>query len=230
MSKVTIVVRDEALMLAKVSAFKEAIAKNPLSGLQDSVEVVAVKQLSEVPQGEERFWCPLTLDLPPTLQFPGRAAFEACRDAEGLRQWVHQTLSYETKDKRATNRYFLPIVLTAKGPLYAEVIGQHNDNQYQQPVDLVDNQRQPLYYLGHALLDRVSATPGVYILEFELKGKEIIFCQLFPFPIDAAIASLGIQDPDLFTCHWLCLTDQAILDLTILDSGEWRCVETDASV
>ncbi|MGC1394917.1 MAG: hypothetical protein WA828_11615, partial [Coleofasciculaceae cyanobacterium] len=112
--------------------------------------------------------------------------------------------------------FYLPIVLTAKGPLYGEVIRKAETTPYQQPLDLPDNQRQPLYYLAYQLLQALSAPPSVYLLQFGYEGKEIIFSSLLPFPDIPALASIKVQEPNLFTCYWHCLTNQPILDLTIL--------------
>jgi hypothetical protein len=30
---------------------------------------------------------------------------------------------------------------------------------------------------------------------------------------------LGVQEPDLFTCHWYCLTGKPIRDLLILEKN-----------
>jgi hypothetical protein len=86
---------------------------------------------------------------------------------------------------------------------------------YAQPLHLPDRYRQPLYQLGQRLLGLVSASPAVYLLQFGFQGEEIVFDRLFPFPAAPAIASLGIQTPDLFECHWRCLTQQPIRDLRI---------------
>jgi len=111
---------------------------------------------------------------------------------------------------------WLPVVLTAKGPLYAEVIGLADDGSYQQPVDLSDVWRQPLYHLAYQLLQVLSAPPTTYLLQFGLPEQDLVFDRLWPFPTTPAIASIGVQEPDLFTCHWLCLTGQPISDLTII--------------
>ena len=48
-----------------------------------------------------------------------------------------------------------------------------------------------------------------------LPDKEILFDRLWPFPAAPAIASLSRQQPDLFACHWRCLTGQPITDVVI---------------
>ncbi|MBD2103794.1 hypothetical protein [Leptolyngbya sp. FACHB-261] len=120
---------------------------------------------------------------------------------------------------------WLPVVWTAKGPLYAEVIGRAGD-AYRQPIHLKDEQRQVLYALArHCLLELAAkspssgktprVTPGVYLVQFSLSGTEVQLGQIWPFPAEPALASIGVQSLDLFTCHWYCLTGLPILDLTI---------------
>lgn len=47
----------------------------------------------------------------------------------------------------------------------------------------------------------------------------ICFDRLWPFPIAPAIASVGVQQPDLFACHWRCVTGQPIREITIYPSS-----------
>ncbi len=176
---------------------------------------------------------PLTLDLPPTFwtelgsntngasqNFPDPALFAACRDIAGLRQQV-AAWDYAT----GSGDLCLPIVLTAKGPLYGEVIGTDEDERVQ-PIHLDDALRQSLYALGQRLLRTLSAPPAVYLMQFAVQFSaaagegergEVYFDRLLPFPDEWAIASVGRQEPDLFTCHWRCLTQQPIRDLVIQD-------------
>lgn len=168
--------------------------------------------------------CPLTLALPDWLQFPAQSVYQACQDVEGLRQQVSQW-QYKTGDGNG----WLPIVLTGKGPLYAEVIGVEgepravssdlNAHRYFQPIHLVDVQRQSLYHLAQRLLRSLVAPPAVYLLQFGFYGETLQFDRLIPFPAAPAIASINLQEPDLFACYWRCLTDQPILDLTISEAS-----------
>ncbi len=112
---------------------------------------------------------------------------------------------------------WLPVVWTAKGPLYAEVIGREGEG-YRQPIHLRDEQRQPLYALARHCLVTQFAPPvptGVYLVQFALTGSDLQLGQIWPFPAEPALASLGVQQPDLFLCHWLCLNGTPILDLKI---------------
>jgi hypothetical protein len=136
-----------------------------------------------------------------------QAIHAACKDVARLRQQVTQWHS-QTGD----GALCLPVVLTAKGPLYCEAIG---DNHIQ-PLHLPDRLRQPLYALAGRLLRSLSAPPGVYLVQFAVDGENVVFDRLIPFPDGRALASLGTQTPDLFTCHWRCLTRQAIEDVQIL--------------
>jgi hypothetical protein len=203
-----------------VDATRKAISLH--SPTPVNVEIITpdlVEALSSKTQ--EILWCPLTLDLPEILEFPSKAIFQACNQVTSLRQRVQQ-IGYPTVDShQCQSNLYLPVVLTAKGPLYGEVIGKGNTNQvYQQPVNLPDQQRQPLYHLAYELLHSLSAPPSVYLLQFGWLKDSIIFDRLFPFPTIAANASLGVQEPDLFTCHWLCLTNQPIFDLKIIPKSD----------
>jgi hypothetical protein len=164
----------------------------------------------------DTIYCPLTIELPDSFDFPAKNIFSACRNVGKTRQLVEQVLGYKTSvGDFGMGHFWLPIVLTNKGPLYAEVIGEGAiPNSYEQPIDLPQSIRQSLYSLGCNLLDSISATPSVYLLQFGIRGQDIIFDRLWPFPAAPALASLKWQDPDLFTCHWYCLTNQPILELT----------------
>jgi hypothetical protein len=141
----------------------------------------------------------------------------ACDDIDGMRTLVRECFAIESGD----GRFWLPVVWTARGPLYAEAIAQQPDGKYQQPFHLPDKLRQPLYDLGYKLLSHLSAIPSVYLIQFDLSSpnalssSQVRFDRLIPFPAEPAIASVGVQDPNLFTCHWLCLTNRPIYDLVI---------------
>lgn len=114
--------------------------------------------------------------------------------------------------------YWLPIVLTARGPIYGEVISTQPGPAatfYTQPLHLPDEQRQPLYQFGFRLLRWLEAPPSVYLLQFSLGEAGPLFDRLWPFPAEPAVASVGVQQPDLFTCHWHCLNQLPLVDLTI---------------
>ncbi len=111
---------------------------------------------------------------------------------------------------------WLPVVWTARGPLYAEAIGCRLDGTYYQPYHLPDRDRQPLYGFAFHLLSALPAAPGVYLVGVgKLPSGAWGFDRLYPFPAAPAIASVGVQVPDLFECHWLCLTGQPLRDVVV---------------
>ncbi len=166
----------------------------------------------------------LTLHLPEELQFPAQNLHQICRNVSALRQRVQQ-LGFSV----GRGYFWLPIILTPKGPLYAEVIGlidqysrrliQSEQNlpevDYCQPVHLSDQRRQKVYELGYCLLESLAAPPATYLIQFGFQADQICFDRLWPFPAKPAIASLGVQEPNLFACHWRCLVESPIPDLTI---------------
>jgi len=137
---------------------------------------------------------------------------ETCENLIAIRSWVKQEFGLGYTEQ---GNFWLPIVLTARGAIYAEVITKF-EGKYHQPYHLKDDRRQPLYSLGLQLLDHVEASPAVYLLQFDFDATEaILFDRLIPFPDKPAIASVGVQEPDLFECHLLCTTNQPIYDLVI---------------
>ncbi|GAB4472629.1 MAG: hypothetical protein OHK0037_32630 [Elainellaceae cyanobacterium] len=212
MAQVWIVVEPDAVADVAVAALKQAIAQCPTGSTSDTVRVVAPADLPPVIALED-ILCPLTLALPEALAFPGASVFRACADVDGLRQAVADCFGTKTGD----GSLWLPIALTAKGPLYGEAIAltAHTPEQYRQPHHLSDRQRQPLYALALRLLDWLHAPPSVYLLQVALSDEGVVFDRLWPYPAAGAIASLTAQTPDLFTAHWLCLSHQPLLDLNI---------------
>ena len=169
--------------------------------------------------------CPLTLDIPASLEFSQSGIYQDCRDLVGLRQRVEKDLHFPT----GVGRAWLPIVLTSKGSLYAEAITSIDSLSYLQPFHLPDRYRQPLYELGQRLLKLISATPATYLMQFGFAGETVFFDRLFPFPAAPAIASLNVQLPNLFACHWHCLTNTPILDLTIAPVSEYQVFQPSLS-
>ncbi len=140
----------------------------------------------------------------------------ACAQIDDLRHWVveHCGIPGGTGDR------WLPVVLTARGPLYGEVIGQTATGRYVQPWGINDAQRQPLYRLAWRILDHLGAAPAVYLLQVGFGQDGLVFDRLIPFPDRPAIASVGVQQPDLFHCHWLCLTGRPVRDLMIHQTSQ----------
>jgi hypothetical protein len=211
-----------------VAALRRAIATfpaHPSSSNQVVVETLPATS-SQVSLEATDWVCPLTLNLSDSVTFPEREIYRVCQNIPAMRQRVEQ-LGY----LKGTGQFWLPIVLTAKGPLYAEAIGAEYPNaevvpsKFFQPLHLSDRWRQSLYRLGRRLLRSLSAPPATYLMQFGFQGDTICFDRLLPFPAAPAIASLGVQSPDLFACHWLCITNQSILDLTISSNAAYRLCE-----
>ncbi|MGF1512336.1 MAG: hypothetical protein ACFB5Z_01380 [Elainellaceae cyanobacterium] len=184
------------------------------------IKIVDLQALPAAPLLASDILCPLTLAAVSTPNFPQHALYKTCGDIEGLRARV-SAQGYAT----GAGNLWLPIVLTAKGPLYGEAIGQLDSGNFQQPVHLSDAQRQPLYRLGRWLLNDLGVPPAVYLLQMSChespKEHGVVFDRLWPFPAAPALASLGRQSPDLFTCHWRCLTHQPIRDLQVRPQGRY---------
>lgn len=201
------------LNCAEVSGASSSTFDSVLVGRVDTCLVSDLEARSqEDSEIGDRILCPLTLELPEWLAFPGKDTFSACANLQAMRVRVAEW-QFPTGD----GTHWLPIVLTAKGVLFGEVITQvaQAGLPYRQPLHLVDAQRQPLYQLGQRLMRSLAASPGVYLMQFGLEKNQIWFDRLIPFPDLPAIASVETQTPDLFECHWYCLTHQPIRDLRI---------------
>jgi len=245
---------DLLLTDCMVSALKRAIPTTT------PTQVTAVNrlQLSGIVDNasqDEQVICALTLNLPDTLTLPAHATYQACKDVAGLRQLLMEKFDIASAD----GCFWLPVVLTAKGPLYGEVIalqkrkvrsefssdrnfvrerkvqaevssdwnfvreGLLEDSplsikSFYQPHYFPDAIRQKLYHLGYCLMRLLAAPPATYLVQFAVRESVIYFDRLWPFPAAPAIASIGVQEPDLFMCHWCCLSGQAVLDLTIMST------------
>lgn len=186
-----------------------------VSGFPVRVVPVADAQSPLPPDRNAVTVLPLSLNVPPTLLDPALGeVLTKCRDRAQFRTWVEDTLDVATGD----GFWWLPIALTAKGPLYGEAIafdGQRNG--FAQPWHLSDAERQPAYRTGLQLLQALDAPPSVYLLQFSLDGRgRMVVDRLYPFPARPALASHGVQKPDLFACYWTCTLGARLRDLVIL--------------
>ena len=138
---------QSAAELRAVQAFQSAIL-NQADGSPPEVEVRSIETLQRAATpldcGLGRIY-PMTLDLPAWLDLD--PIYAACRDIPRLQ---HQVAEWQVPVQAGDS--WLPIVWTAKGPLYGELIGQAEDGSYIQPIHVDDAQRQPLYQLGGRLL------------------------------------------------------------------------------
>ena len=161
-------------------------------------------------------YCPLTIEVPSWLSFPEQKIYQDCKDVKGRRQWVDKMLGYKTSIRDSwLGDLWLPIAVTPTELIYGEIIGEGAfPNSYEQPITLNKSLRRPLYDLAQGLLESLDAPSSLYLLQFRLKGQNIVFDRLWPFPAAPAIASLKYPHPNLFTCYWHCLTHQPLLSLT----------------
>lgn len=210
----------EALQKAICLRQVGANAQNPIS-----IKLLGKNNLNSLTLPQEVVFCPLTLNLPSNFDFPEQAIYKACQNVELLRYLIAEKFAYITRP----GNLWLPVVLTQKGPIYAEAIGLLNevpaellakdlselDLSYSQPVHFSDAMRQQIYEMAYNILKFLNASPATYLIQFGFIDREIWFDRVWPFPAAPAIASIGTQTPDLFTCHWYCLTNQPIIDLTI---------------
>jgi len=172
--------------------------------------------------------CPLTLDIPAGVDHPGQSIYQACHDVDRLREFVQERWEFGV----GRGQFWLPVVWTPKGPLYGEVIGLSEPGTclssdpwqwpYQQPWHFGDRWRQPLYHLAYRLLRFLVAPPATYLMQFGVGGEKPYFDRLWPFPGPPAIASIGVQQPDLFHCHWFCVTGKPLRDLEIVPPVDYR--------
>ncbi|MBP0015469.1 MAG: hypothetical protein J7545_05965 [Roseofilum sp. SBFL] len=182
--------------------------------LQDTIQRISpkidttIQSLKTLKPSEEVLFCPLTLNIPDHLPFLGQKTYEFCRSIESLQQSV-STWGYAIGE----GKNWLPIILSPKGPLYAEAI-QNGNQTYHQPLHLGDRTRQTLYQLGYQLLRHIQAIPGVYLLQFG-GTSDPCFDRLIPFPDTPVLASLGVQEPDLLTSYWYCQIGTPLIDLQI---------------
>ncbi len=233
MTRVLIVLDDDPMTQGSGGSDRASAALSQAAAGAAHCETYTITALQQMITAGKIHWnegrlCPLTLNLPTDWPFPHQGVYQTCRDVASLRQQVSTQWQVSTGD----GAYWLPIIHTAKGTLYAEAIARVDEprspattdhsspetglgQSYQQPCHLDDAQRQPLYALAQKLMQQMAAPPAVYLMQFGLTAAGIQFDRLFPFPAPPAIASLGVQSPDLFACHWACLNHLPILDITI---------------
>ncbi|HIK36728.1 MAG: hypothetical protein NZ901_01320 [Geminocystis sp.] len=227
MSKVTIIVNAqvEGGNISRKSPVTErmasALAKSiTQSGKNFQVEIIGgaelwSKSIQLPPASPEYIYCPLTIKLPDWFDFPARQVYAACRDLEARRKWVEAKFGYQTsKDNCWLGDLWLPIIMTEEKLIYGSIIAEGViPNDYRYPYTLPSPILKKLHRLANDLLDSIGAIPSVYLLQFRLMGEDIIFDRLWPFPATPAIASIHIQQPDLFACHWYCLSRQPIKEI-----------------
>ena len=198
-----------------VEALQHSIAQDPASRTVEIVSAATLwsksSRIIKKDRSYDAIYCPLTIQLPDYFDFPQRKIFSACKDINSRRRWVEKNLGFKTSVGDAwLGHLWLPIIMTDK-PTFGEVIGEGSmPNSYEHPVAIPKRQQKSLHNLAEQLLDSLSAPPATYLLQFSLYNGEIVFDRLWPFPAAPALITLKTQQPDLFTCHWNCLTEQKI--------------------
>jgi hypothetical protein len=188
-----------------------------LRSIGEVVESVQFTTVAELPAvaNTRVIYCPMTLNLPPTFEFWGQSIGRSCQEIDRLRDLATTITGVKGGDG---GNLWLPIIWTTQDPIYGDIIGQSDDKD-RQPTHFDDLHRQSLYQLSAQLLTQLTAPPATYLLQFSQTEREIIFDRLFPFPAIPALASIGVQHPDLFDCHWRCITGQSI-DRNCVDKAE----------
>ena len=214
-----------------VEALQRSIAKHSPSM---EVEIVSAATLwsrnSKITvkdkNADNTIYCPLTIQLPEYFEFPQREIYSACKDINARRRWVEKNLGFKTSVGDSwLGHLWLPIVFRDEALLplrdrliFAETIGEGSmPNSYEHPVAIPKRQLKSLHGLAEQLLDSLNAPPATYLLQFSLYNGEIVFDRLWPFPAAPALITLKTQQPNLFTCHWNCLTGKPIPSISISD-------------
>ena len=207
-----------------VEALQRSIAKYSAPSID--IEIVSAATLwskhsrnIKKSQDLDAIYCPLTIQLPEYFDFPQKKIYSACKDVNARRKWVEKNLGFKTSVGDSwLGHLWLPIIVTDK-LVYGEIIGEGPmPNSYEQPVAIPGRQRKSLHSLAEQLLDSLDASPATYLLQFSLYNGEIVFDRLWPFPAAPALITLKTQQPDLFSCHWHCLTKQTVPDINISDA------------
>ncbi len=233
MEKVLIIINaevNEQGQLTSASPVTERMVKALKQGIinyssETTVEITSAGALwSKINKSNghetQTIYCPLTIQLPEYFNFPAKEIYQDCKNITARRRWVERNLGIKTSVGDSwLGHLWLPVILNNKGIIYGEIIGEGEmPNSYEQPIELPDKHRQSLHHLASKLLDSLSAPPSVYLVQFSLYSNEIVFDRLWPFPAAPALATLRGQQPNLFICHWLCLSQQPILDILISDN------------
>jgi len=207
-----------------VEALQNSIANSTPSTAVEIVSAATLwskhsKSKNKASEDSQTVYCPLTIQLPEYFNFPQKRIYSDCKDVNSRRRWVEKNLGIKTSVGDAwLGHLWLPIILTDK-PVYGEIIGEGSiPNSYEQPITIPSRQRQSLHDLADKLLDSLDATPATYLLQFSLYKGEIVFDRLWPFPAAPALITLKTQKPDLFACHWHCLTQQPVPDISIVNA------------
>ena len=207
-----------------VNALKAAIADQSPETIIETVAVASLwsDQAKQQTQMGGRIYCPLTIQLPQWLNFPGQAVYQACQEIAPRRQWVSEHLDLPLcNDAHWLGDHWLPMIVSAQGIQFAPLI---REGMMPNVYDLLpwestpyQRHRAKLEQLAQTLIQALNAPPAVYLLQFSL-SQTILFDRLWPFPAAPAIATMGHEQLDLFAYHWRCLNHLPIPTLaTVMD-------------
>lgn len=181
-----------------------------------SVQFTTVAELPLIAT-PDTVYCPLTLDLPPTFEFWGQSIGQTCQDIDNLRHLAATNTGVKVGED---GNMWLPVIWTAEDPIYGAVIGTTTPSQDPTLMHIDDVDRQPLHQFGYQLLTHLAAPPATYLIQFSQSGSEVVFDRLFPFPAAPALVSVNVQQPDLFACHWRCISKRSIVDVSANNFNE----------
>lgn len=207
-----------------VEALQNAIVRESTSTEIEIVSAATLWSKNRTVLKKERnnktIYCPLTIQIPDYFDFPQRKIYSACKDINARRRWVEKNLGFKTSVGDSwLGHLWLPIIVTSKSLMFGEVIGEGSmPNSYEHPVSIPKRQLKSIHGLAEELLESLDAAPATYLLQFSLYNGEIVFDRLWPFPAAPALITLKTQQPDLFTCHWRCATEQPISKISISDA------------
>lgn len=203
-----------------VEALQSSIAEDSTSRTVEIVSAATLwsknSRVIKKDRSTDTIYCPLTIQLPDYFDFPQRKIYAACKDINSRRRWVEKNLGFKTSVGDSwLGHLWLPMIMTDQ-LVFGEIIGEGSmPNSYEHPVAIPKRQQKSLHNLGAQLLDSLNASPATYLLQFSLYNGEIVFDRLWPFPAAPALITLKTQQPNLFTCHWHCLTEQSISEISI---------------
>lgn len=199
-----------------VNALKTAIATLSPETIIETVAVASLwsEQAQQQTQLGGRIYCPLTIQLPQWLNFPGQTIYQACQEIAPRRQWVSEHLDLPLcNDANWLGDHWLPIIVSGDEIQCAPLI---HEGMMPNVYDLLSweatpyhRHRSQLERVAHGLIQALNAPPGVYLLQFSL-SQTILFDRLWPFPAAPAIATIGYDSLNLFAHHWRCLNNLPI--------------------
>lgn len=196
-----------------VDALRSAIAVQSPETIIDTVAVAGLwsDQAQQQTEMGGRIYCPLTIQLPRWLDFPGQGVYQACQNIAARRQWVSETLGLPLcNDANWLGDHWLPIILSGDGveffPLIYEGIMPNAYEMVSWDFPPYQRYQSGLADLARALVKELNAPPAVYLLQFSI-AQGLMFDRLWPFPAAPAIATINFSHANLYTYHWCCLNN-----------------------